>query len=77
MTREEMIAIVALKREKLIRDARTNFYSFCRAINPSFFKESRTYQKRVCDTFQALYEGTLINPVTGKAYKKMTLNLPP
>lgn len=63
--------------EKAKRDGRKSFYAFCRAINPSFYKKNRTFLKSVCDDMQALYEGKLINPVTGKAYKKMALSLPP
>lgn len=66
-----------LIREKAIREARKNFYAYCRIINPDFFKKDRTYLKTLCDTLQGLYEGTLINEKTGKPYKRLSINLPP
>lgn len=66
-----------LLKEMKIRKARTSFWYYCKAINPDFFKDDRTYLKKVADTFQSLYEGTLINEKTGKPYSNMSLNLPP
>jgi hypothetical protein len=66
-----------LLREKRIREARESFYIYCRIINPNFFKPDRVYLKELCDTFQAIYEGILVNDKTGKPYKKLSINLPP
>lgn len=66
-----------LKREKIIRQARKDFYTFCKLINPKFYKDSRPHLKRMCDAFQGLYEGTIINPNTNKPYRKMILAVPP
>lgn len=65
-----------LLREKRIRDARSSFYEYCKIINPHFYKANRAYLKELCDTLQALYEGTLTNK-NGKPYKKISINLPP
>lgn len=54
-----------------------SFWEYCKLINPSFFKESRTYQKVIADTLQAAYEKQLINPVTEKPYDIVIINLPP
>ena len=66
-----------LAKELKIRKARQSFWDYCQAINPSFYKDDRWYLKKVADSMQALYEGTLINPKTNKPYKNMSLNLPP
>lgn len=72
--------------------ARDNFWEYCKLRYPKHYKESRPYQKRVCDSFQALYEGRVIKfrkedpwqivdtleGLSGYTVcKKMMLNLPP
>lgn len=66
-----------LAKEIKIRKARTSFWDYCQVINPDFFKDDRWYLKKVADSMQGIYEGTLINEETGKPYKNMSLNLPP
>lgn len=66
----------AIRRDK-IEKAKDNFWEYCLLMNPSFFKRHRTYQKKICDTMQALYEHRLINKKTGKPYDILILNLPP
>ncbi len=56
---------------------RSSFWEYCKLINPSFFKETRAYQKTIADTLQAIYEKQLINSVTGKPYDIIIINLPP
>jgi predicted phage terminase large subunit-like protein len=57
--------------------ARNSFWEYCKLINPSFFKESRPFQKILCDTLQRMYEKELINPRTKKPYDRLIINLPP
>ncbi len=65
-----------LRREK-IQEARRSFRAYCNLINPEFFRPDRKYQDVICETFQALYEKRLINPVTKVPYDILILNLPP
>ena len=65
------------ERLSKLEAGRSSFWEYCKLINPSFFKESRTYQKTIADTLQAVYEKQLINPDTGKPYDIIIINLPP
>jgi hypothetical protein len=40
-----------LKREKLLRNARNDFFSYCQTIVPDFYKSDRAYLKRLCSEF--------------------------
>ncbi len=64
-------------RLEKIENGRGSFRSYANCINPSFFRESRKFQDILCDTLQAAYEKTLVNPKTNKAYDKIIINLPP
>lgn len=76
LTREEKLHALNLMREKRIRLARKDFYEYCQIVNPSFYKPNRTYLKTLCNTLQAIYEGTLINPKTNLPYKNLSISLP-
>lgn len=69
-----------------------SFWEYCKLRYPKHYKESRPYQKRICDTLQALYEGRIIKFNKNDPWhivdtteglseyfvcKKMTLNIPP
>lgn len=41
-----------LKREKLLRQARDDFFSYCQTMIPEFYKEDRAYLKRLCREFE-------------------------
>lgn len=40
-----------LKREKLLRKARDDFFSYCQTMVPDFYKSGRAYLKRLCCEF--------------------------
>src|SRR5690625_2654252 len=63
--------------ENIIRKGRKDFYTFCRNINPDFYRRDRKHLKLLCESMQALYEGKLTNKKTGKAYKKIAISMPP
>lgn len=65
------------ERQRKIDKAKNNFWEYCLLMNPSFYQRHRTYQKRICDTMQALYEHKLLNEKTGKPCDILILNLPP
>lgn len=50
------------KRKMRITLAQENFWLFCKAIAPDFYKDSRPHLKKVCDTLQALYEDRIWKP---------------
>ena len=57
--------------------AQTTFYEYCKLMNPKFYRDDRPYQRDLCDTLQGIFEGRLINPKTGEAYRNLMINLPP
>lgn len=60
LTRQEKERLLALKREKRIRESRKSFWQFCKTLAPDFYKETRKYLKAYCMILQALYEGRII-----------------
>ena len=68
-------------KDKQLREdfskARESFWEYCQKMYPKFFQADREHLKQICDTMQGIYQGTLINPKTGKPYRKMMLNVPP
>ena len=75
--KSKQIQLLKLQRQKRILEAREDFWSFCKAIAPDFYKEERIYLKNMCNTLQALYERKLINKKTNKPYKNLALSIPP
>jgi predicted phage terminase large subunit-like protein len=64
-------------REQEIALCRQSFWHFCKTLEPDFYTESRWHLRLICDTLQGIYDGTLINKETGKAYKKLLMSIPP
>ena len=50
------------KRKMRIALAQENFWLFCKAIAPDFYKDSRPHLRTICDTLQALYENRIWKP---------------
>lgn len=71
--------------------AKSSFWEYCRLINPSFYRESRSYLKQLCAALQALVEKRIIwteggwciydkympLPDNVKTCRKFMLNIPP
>lgn len=72
----QRIERIFTKRERIIRDARKSFYSFCQALAHDYYIEIRLYLKELCNILQALYQGELLN-TAGNIYKKLIINIPP
>jgi hypothetical protein len=66
-----------VQRLENIKRGQKNFWAYCQLINPEFFRESRGYQKTICDTLQGFYENRLINPESGEPCDILIINLPP
>lgn len=64
-------------REQEIKLCRNSFWHFCKTLEPDFYQDHRWHLQLICDVLQGIYEGTLINPETGKAYKKLMMSIPP
>lgn len=63
--------------DKRFTEAQKSFWAFCVLRNPKFFRDDRPHLRELCDDLQGIYEGTLINPATGKPYRKIMINIPP
>ncbi|MDO4721392.1 MAG: phage terminase large subunit [Peptostreptococcaceae bacterium] len=64
-------------REEALLLGREDFWSYCKLVDPKFFREERSYQKKIAQTLQALYEKRLLHPKTGKPCRFLIINLPP
>lgn len=47
------------KKKLKIMLAKKNFWLFCKALAPEFYKDSRPHLREICDTLQAIYEGRI------------------
>lgn len=77
MNRQSLEDAFVLERELRVRASRESFWEYCKTMYPEFYKEDRWHLRKIADAMQDLYEGNLINPRTGKKYKKMILSVPP
>lgn len=66
-----------LNQELIKRIGQEDLWAYQKARIPNWYKNNRTYLKKMCQTIQAVYEGKIINSKTGKPYKKVMLNAPP
>lgn len=57
--------------------AQGSFYDYCKMMNPKFYRDDRPYQRDLCETLQAIFEGRLMNKTTRQPYKNLMINLPP
>ena len=73
----QMAAKLRLRQKEAVFNATGSFWAYCKLMHPKFYKEDRDYLKDLCNTLEALYRGTLINPNTGLAYRKLIINMPP
>jgi hypothetical protein len=51
-----------LRRELLLRTARSDFWVFCKVMAPDFYIEGREHLKVLCQTLQAFWLGELLKP---------------
>lgn len=58
------------------RQARDSFWSYCRQMNPAFFREDRPHLRELAETLQALEEGTLKAP-DGSVCRRLAISEPP
>ncbi|MFV0395481.1 MAG: hypothetical protein ACK5LC_14035, partial [Coprobacillaceae bacterium] len=59
-----------IQRTLAIRKARKDFWSFCRLLYPTFYKDDRYYLQDLCKTLQAFYEGEIDKQI-------LIINMPP
>lgn len=76
MTREELEFYLKLLKEDKIRKARQNFWDYCKAIDPKFYKEDREYLHNFADILQGVYTGTMRNE-EGNEYRGILVSFPP
>lgn len=65
-----------LKREKLIRKCRKDFWTFCKVLEPDFYQEHRVHLKEYCNLLQDFIEDKLILP-NGDICHDLQVNEPP
>lgn len=70
LTPKEVGEFLAAQREYMIRQARIDFWMFCKLLHPDFFKEDREYLKEIAHTLQAFYEGKIPKQI-------LLINMPP
>lgn len=68
--REALLEAIAAKREIAFRKARKDFWTFCKLLHPSFYKEDRHYLKALCRALQDFYEGKIDKKI-------LIINMPP
>jgi predicted phage terminase large subunit-like protein len=66
----DLIDYIIIQRELALRRARKQFWSFCKLVYPSFYKDDRTYLRDLCDTLQAFYENKIDKHI-------LVVNMPP
>lgn len=59
-----------------LAEARRNFWTYCRMVNPKFFREDRPHLRHLAEALQALLERRLEGP-DGATCRKLIVNLPP
>lgn len=67
---EAVAAAIAAKRELAFRKARKDFWTFCKLLHPSFYKEGRKYLKTLCRALQDFYENKINKQI-------LVINMPP
>lgn len=65
-----------LKREKLIRLCRIDFWTFCKVLEPDFYTEDRPHLKYLCHALQQVYEGKL-EKKDSTLFEKLQISMPP
>ena len=68
LDRQGKIDLVKALEVRELRQARDNFYLFCKYIDPVFFTEGKPHLKQIAEAFQKVYEGSI---------KKLAVSLPP
>lgn len=68
--RQDIAERLAAQRELMVRQARVDFWMFCKLLHPDFFKEDREYLKEIAFTLQAFYEGRIDKQI-------LLINMPP
>lgn len=57
-------------RKLICAKSKRDFWTFCRALYPDFYKPTRLYLKDLCQTLQAFYDGVIDKQV-------LVINMPP
>lgn len=76
INRSELEHKFLLVREIKIRNARKDFWQFCKLLAPDFYVDENEHLKLICTILQKLYEGKLLNK-NGEIYKRLMINMPP
>jgi len=67
---------IKLDRIIKIKEAQESFYTFCKVINPDFYRPNRNHLKILCESLQDFYEGKLLK-ADKTPYMNISISLPP
>ena len=56
MQKQLKIKAIQALRERVIRDARDEFFNFCALLSPKFYKYEREYLRKLCEIMQDFYQ---------------------
>ena len=59
-----------LKRMLQIEVGKLDFWHYCKAVHPAFFKESRPHLKTLCEELQSVYDNK-------EGIRRLMINMPP
>jgi predicted phage terminase large subunit-like protein len=65
-----------IERELKIRAARKNFWSFCQALDPKFYRDTRPHLKQLCTVLESFYRGQLLKD-NAIPYDCLMINMAP
>lgn len=68
--RQATLEAIEAKRELAFRKARKDFWTFCKILHPTFYKDDRHYLKTLCNTMQDFYEDKIKKRI-------LIINMPP
>ena len=66
-----------IMRAAQLEKCRSSLWAFNQFRNPRFFRDDRPHLREISDVLQGILEGTLLNPKTGKPYRKLMINIGP
>lgn len=66
-----------IMRAAQLEKCRSSLWAFNQFRNPRFFRDDRPHLREISDVLQGILDGTLLNPKTGKPYRKLMINIGP
>lgn len=77
LTDKQLQQLFLLNQQLIKVEGKSDLWQFQKARVNTWYKNDRTYLKKMCQIIQAVYEKKIINIKTGKPFRKVMLNAPP